>query len=78
MAPMAMAMPPSDMMLALMPCHCMTPKAARMPIGRLRITTRDERRCHRKSAHTRATMTNSSTSRLLRVSMARWMSPERS
>ena len=65
MAPMAMAIPPRDMMLALIPCQPMTMKAARMAMGRLRTTTRAERTCHRKRTQTSATMTKASTSRLL-------------
>jgi hypothetical protein len=34
-APMAMAIQPSDMMLALTPCQLMTEKAIRMPNGKL-------------------------------------------
>ena len=54
MAPMAMAMPPSDMMLAFIPCRCMTIKAARMAMGKVMTTTSDERRWNRK---TKITMT---------------------
>ena len=43
MAPTAMAMPPNDMMLALMPCRFMTMNAHRMPIGRLITMTSAER-----------------------------------
>ena len=43
-APMAMAMPPSDMMLALTPLACITTNAARMPSGRVSRMTSDERR----------------------------------
>ncbi|EWS62753.1 hypothetical protein Y695_04016 [Hydrogenophaga sp. T4] len=44
MAPMAMAMPPSDMMLAFTPCCCITMKAARMPSGNETMATRALRR----------------------------------
>lgn len=44
MAPMAMAMPPSDRILALMPCQRMMAKAAKIPIGRLIRITSEERR----------------------------------
>ena len=33
MAPMAIAMPPSDITLALMPCCCITPNAISTPSG---------------------------------------------
>ena len=44
MAPIAMAIPPSDMMLALMPMRSMMIKATRMPTGSDRIITSAERR----------------------------------
>ena len=77
-APMAMAMPPKDMMLALMPCSRIRAKAARMATGRLSTTTSDERRWNRKSAHTRATTASSSTRVVPRVATARSISAERS
>jgi len=46
-APMAMAMPPIDMMLALGPFCCMTSKAAITPTGSEMIATRADLRCHR-------------------------------
>ena len=42
--PIAMAMPPSDMILALIPCKFMTMKAQRIPSGKVRMITSDERR----------------------------------
>ncbi|MCY1370558.1 hypothetical protein D9M69_576560 [compost metagenome] len=78
MAPMAMAMPPRDMMLALIPCCCMTIKAISTPTGSETIATRDERRCQRNSAQTRATTMNSSISFWLRFSTARSISLLRS
>ena len=77
-APTAIAMPPSDMMLALMPCWRMTMKAISTPSGSEMIATSEERRCHRNSAHTSATTMNSSTSLWLRLSMARSISALRS
>ena len=43
-APMAMAMPPSDMMLALTPCQRITTKAASTPTGSATTATSAERR----------------------------------
>ena len=77
-APIAMAIPPSDMMLAPTPCCCMMTKAARMPIGRTTIATSEERRCSKKSRQTSATASDSSISFSLRVLMARLISPDRS
>ena len=39
MAPMAIAMPPSDMMFALSPCIRMTKKAMRIAVGRVKTAT---------------------------------------
>ncbi len=78
MAPMAMAMPPSDMMLALIPCRCITIKAVKIAIGREMTTTRDERRWNRKARQTSTTTANSSTSLPERLSMARWIRSDRS
>ena len=73
-APIAIAMPPSDMMLALMPCQRITMNAARIPSGSEMIATSDERRCHRKRAQTSATTANSSISLAVRLRIARSMS----
>ena len=75
---MAIAMPPSDMMLALMPCTRMTRKATSTPTGSDRMATSDERRCMRNSAQTTATTMNSSTSFSSSVAMARSIRPARS
>ena len=77
-APMAIAMPPSDMMLALRPWKCMIRNAARMPSGRVTMITTLERKWNRKAAQTSATTMISSTSLPRRLSTARWISPERS
>ncbi|MNS78777.1 hypothetical protein D3C72_1124080 [compost metagenome] len=77
-APMAIAMPPSDMMLALTPCQCITMKAASTPIGNATTATSAERRWNRKTAQTSATTMNSSTSLPRRLSTARSISSERS
>ena len=78
MAPMAMAIPPRDMMLALRPCRYMTMKAARIPTGRLITATSDERTCTRKATHTSATSSSSSASFSHRLRTARSIRPERS
>ncbi len=77
-APMAIAMPPSDMMLALMPWWFITRNAASTPNGSEMIATKAERRCHRNSRHTAATTTNSSISLCDRFSTARSISALRS
>ena len=78
MAPIAIAMPPSDMMLALTPCQRMTTNAASTPIGNATTATSAERRWNRKIAQTSATTMNSSTSLARRLSTARSISCERS
>ena len=55
MAPIAMAIPPSDMMFALMPWYCMMTKEASIPSGSVTIATNAERPWNRKARHTRAT-----------------------
>ena len=66
MVPMAMAIPPSDIRLALTPCQCMTMKASSTPSGRLITATNEERRWPRNNRQTTATTMNSSTSLLPR------------
>ena len=70
-APMAMAIPPKDMMLALTPCQFMTVKAARMPSGRLTMATNADRKWNRNRAQTRVTTMNSSISRSRSVATER-------
>jgi len=77
-APIAIAMPPSDMMFALMPCQRMIRNAAITPSGSAMMATSAERRCHRKIAQTAATTMNSSISFAERLSMARSISALRS
>ena len=43
MAPIAMAMPPKDIILALTPCQYMMINDTRIPIGKLTTATIDER-----------------------------------
>ena len=66
-APMAIAMPPSDMMLAPTPWKYMTMKAISTASGRVITATSAERRCSRKTTHTSATIAISSTSFSRRV-----------
>ncbi len=76
--PIAIAMPPSDMMLALMPCAFITMKADATAIGVTITTISPERRWNRNTKQTSATTRNSSSSLPLRWSTARWISEERS
>ena len=62
-----MAMPPSDMMLALMPCACITMKADATAIGVTITTISPERTWNRKTKQTSATTRNSSSSLPLQV-----------
>ncbi len=47
-APIAMAIPPKDMMLAFTPCTRMTSKAASTPRGKVTIATSADRTCQQK------------------------------
>ena len=78
MAPMAMAIPPSDMILALTPMNLVAARAMRMPRGRVEIATSALRAWSRKMMHTTATMSDSSISVRPRVRIARLMREERS
>ena len=78
MAPIAIAIPPSDMMLATSPWEYMTAMAIRMPTGRVKIATKAERRWSRKSTQTAATIRLSSSSFLRSIAWARPISAERS
>ena len=60
MAPIAIAIPPKDMMLALIPNGYMTINEIRMPTGIVTMATKADRRCHKKMMQTRATMILSS------------------
>ncbi len=60
MAPMAIAMPPRLMMLALMPSPRVMASAARMPSGSVATATKALRAWSKKSAHTSPTITDSS------------------
>jgi hypothetical protein len=78
MVPIAIAIPPKDMMLALMPCPFMMINAINTPKGSETMATKAERRWNRKTRHTKATTMNSWSSLLLRLSTAARISSERS
>ena len=78
MAPIAIAMPPSDMMLAFNPCQRMIASAISTPSGRLITATIAERTCHRNSAQTSDTSSSSSISLPRRLPTARSIRLERS
>ena len=71
MAPMAMAMPPRLIRLEFMPSRRMEMKAISTPTGSIRIATKAERTCIRKTTQTSATIRLSSISVRLSVSIAR-------
>ena len=77
-APIAMAMPPRLIRLEFMPKRRIAMKAISTPTGSIRIATRALRTWRRKTTQTSATMIDSSISVRFRVSMARWISSERS
>ena len=58
-APIAMAMPPSDMMSAPTPTPRIAMNAMRMPMGSVRIATSAELACSRNTMQTSATMIDS-------------------
>ena len=76
--PMARAMPPRLMMLALMPASYMMPREISTPRGRVTMATRELRKWSRKRTQTRATTTISSMSLWVRFSTARSIRLERS
>ena len=77
-APTAMAMPPRLMMVAGMSRSHMGTKATATASGRESMGRSAERRCSRKRMMTAETTTASSRSAVLRVSMDRRISAERS
>ena len=77
-APIAIAIPPSDIMSALTPRMRIAMNASRIPTGSVRIATSAERAWKRKARHTRATIKLSSSSFPLRLAIARSMSVLRS
>ena len=77
-APIAIAMPPSDMMSAPTGTNRIAMNAISIPTGSVRIATSAELACKRNTMHTIATMIPSSTSLLLSVAIARSIRLERS
>ncbi len=75
---MAMAMPPSDMMLAVIPISRKGMKEIRTATGMVMIGMMALGMCQRKRRITRATVTMTSMSVDFRLSMERWISSERS
>ncbi len=78
MAPMAIAMPPRLMMFEFIPSSRIAMKAISTPTGSITMATSALRTCSRNTMHTAATMMLSSSSVRFSVSMARWISSERS
>ena len=78
MAPIATAMPPSDMMLAVMPESCMGMNARITVSGIAVIGMMALGKCHKKIKITRLTMTSSSMSVCFRLSTERSIRSERS
>jgi hypothetical protein len=77
-APIAIAIPPRLMMLALMPSQRMAMNAISTPTGSIKIATSALRACIRNTTQTTATISASSASVRFRVSIARSISCERS
>ena len=77
-APIAIAIPPRLMMLEFMPRARIAMNAISTPTGSIRIATSALRRWSRKTTQTAATISDSSASVPLSVSIARWISSERS
>ena len=71
MAPMAMAMPPKLIKLEFMPSQRMAMNAIKMPTGNINMATSALRTCSKKTKHTAATISDSSSKVLLSVAMAR-------
>ena len=78
MAPMAMAMPPSDMMFAVRCIAANGMNESSTAVGSMMMATSALRRCQRKTTQTRLTMMLSSISFPRSVSMERRISCERS
>ena len=76
--PIAIAIPPSDMMLAVMPCADMITNAPSTPRGSVIRATKAERTCSRKMKITSATAIPSSISLRLRYETAPSISGARS
>ena len=77
-APMAMAMPPSDMMLEVILRYAIGMKANSTATGRIRIATSALLKWKRNTSATKLTMTLSSSNFSRSTAMARWIRSERS
>ena len=77
-APMAMAMPPRLMMFELMPSQRMQMKAISTPTGSMMMATSALLTCSRNTTQTAATISDSSSSVVVSVRIARWIRSERS
>ncbi len=77
-APMAMAMPPSDMMFEVRFIHHIGMNERMIAIGRVMIATNAERTCQRKTTQTRATTMLSSINFSRSVEIARLIKSLRS
>ena len=77
-APMAMAIPPNDMMFEDNPSALIGMNESRIAIGSVRIATSALRKWKRKRRQTRLTITLSSTSFSRSVAIARLIRSERS
>ena len=77
-APMAIAIPPSDMMFDVSPIMCIGMKAITIEIGIVKTGMIALGKCHRKIRITMETMIISSISVSFRLSMERRISSERS
>jgi len=77
-APMATAMPPRDMMLAVMCSAYIGRKDTITAIGMVKIGMSALGMCQRKMRMTPLTMTSSSASVRRRVAIERWINSERS
>src|SRR6056300_1857245 len=77
-APMAMAIPPRDIIFALIPCTDIARQASKRAIGRLTIATSADRKWYKNTAHTKAITINSWMSLLDRSFIARLISVDRS
>jgi hypothetical protein len=75
---MAIAIPPSDMMLAVIPIRLTGMKASRMEMGMVRIGMRALGMCQRKSRMTRLTTVSSSRRVIRSVAIERSIKSERS
>jgi hypothetical protein len=77
-APIAMAIPPNDMILELMPWRYITVNEIRIAMGKMMIATSALRKCSKNAMQTSATTMLSSTSFRSSVATARSINAVRS